>query len=86
MIGKIISNSYVLLSIVRFRKKHFTGIFSWMYILKRLPLSHQKYGRHQDGLMVTVSASHGFASRPGHTKDHHNNGKNCLPALHAYVR
>ena len=21
-----------------------------------------------------------FASRPGHTKDHHKNGKNCLPA------
>ena len=21
-----------------------------------------------------------FASRPGHTKDHHNNGTNCLPA------
>ena len=22
-----------------------------------------------------------FASRPGHTKDHHKNGTNCLPAL-----
>ena len=21
-----------------------------------------------------------FASRPGHTKDHHKNGTNCLPA------
>ena len=35
----------------------------------------------------SVSASHmvgrGFASRPGHTKDHHKNGTNCLPALHA---
>ena len=29
------------------------------------------------GLVVSVSASHtgrGFASRPGHTKDHHKNG------------
>ena len=24
-----------------------------------------------------------FASRPGHTKDHHINGTNCLPAWHA---
>ena len=24
-----------------------------------------------------------FASRPGHTKDHHKNGTNCLPAWHA---
>ena len=36
------------------------------------------------GLVVRVSASHtighGFASRPGHTKDHHKNGTNCLPA------
>ena len=35
-------------------------------------------------LVVWVSASHkvghGFASRPGHTKDHHKNGTNCLPA------
>ena len=32
---------------------------------------------------MTVSASctvgHEFASRPGHTKDHHKNGTNCLP-------
>ena len=39
------------------------------------------------GLMVSVSASHtvgcGFASRPGHTKDHHKNGTNCLLAWHA---
>ena len=38
------------------------------------------------GLVVSVSASHtvdrGFASWPGHTKDHHKNGTctNCLPA------
>ena len=24
-----------------------------------------------------------FAYRPGHTKDHHKNGTNCLPAWHA---
>ena len=39
------------------------------------------------GLTVNVSTSHtvgrGFASCPGHTKDHHKNGTNCLPALHA---
>ena len=28
----------------------------------------------------------GFASRPGHFKDHHKNGTNCLPAWHACVR
>ena len=37
-------------------------------------------------LSVSVSASHTvgrvFASRPGHTKDHHKNGTNCLPACH----
>ena len=36
------------------------------------------------GSVVSVSASrtvgHEFASRPGHTKDHHTNGTNCLPA------
>ena len=39
------------------------------------------------GLVVSVSASHmvgrGFASRLGHTKDHHKIGTNCLPAIHA---
>ena len=36
---------------------------------------------------MTVSGwlSHEFASRPGHTKDHHKNGINCLPAWHAMV-
>ena len=41
----------------------------------------------QVGLVVSMSASHTvsreFASRPGHTKDHHKNGTNCLPAWHA---
>ena len=40
--------------------------------------------------MASVSASHmvgcGFASWPGHTKDRHKNGTDCLPALHACVR
>ena len=39
------------------------------------------------GLVVSVSASRTigseFASRPGHTKDLHKNGKDCLPAWHA---
>ena len=39
------------------------------------------------GLVVSVSTTHmvghEFASRPGHTKDHHKNGTNCLPAWHA---
>ena len=38
-------------------------------------------------LVVSVSASHtfgrGFAFLPGHTKDHHKNGTNYLPAWHA---
>ena len=42
------------------------------------------------GLVFSVSASatarRGFASRSGHTKDHHKNGTNCLPALHTCVR
>ena len=43
----------------------------------------------QVGLVVSVSASRmvgrEFASRPGHTKDHHKNGTNCLPAWHAML-
>ena len=39
------------------------------------------------GSVGSVSASRTvgreFASRPGHTKDHHKNGTNCLPAWHA---
>ena len=38
------------------------------------------------GLVVSVSASHTvgreFASRPGHTYDHHTNSTNCPPPLH----
>ena len=40
-------------------------------------------------LLVIVSASralgHGFPHQPGHTKDHHKNGTNFLPAWHASV-
>ena len=36
------------------------------------------------GLVISVSTSHTvgreFVSRPGHTKDHHKNGTNCLHA------
>ena len=39
------------------------------------------------GSVGSVSASRTvgreFASRPGHTKDRHKNGTNCLPAWHA---
>ena len=39
------------------------------------------------GIAAIVSASHTvareFASRPGHPKDHHKNGTNCLHAWHA---
>ena len=39
------------------------------------------------GSVGSVSASctvgREFASRPGHTKDDHKNGTNCLPAWHA---
>ena len=39
------------------------------------------------GLVVSVSASHTvgreFAAWPGHTKDHHKNCTNCLPAWQA---
>ena len=42
------------------------------------------------GLLVSVSASHtvgyGFVPWPGHTKDHHKYGTNCLPALHKCFR
>ena len=41
-------------------------------------------------LVVNVSASHAvghrFVSQPGHTKDHHKNGTNCLPVWHACIR
>ena len=51
---------------------------------RELLLIHQP---HRVGSVVSESASnvvgHGFASRLGHTKDHHKNGTNCHPAWHA---
>ena len=42
------------------------------------------YGPCRFGSVGSVSAyrtvGREFASRPGHTKDHHKNGTNCLPA------
>ena len=32
------------------------------------------------GSVGSVLVGREFASRPGHTKDHHKNGTNCLPA------
>ena len=45
------------------------------------------YRPRRDSSVVSISASHtvgrGFAPRPDHTKDHHKNCTNCLPAWHA---
>ena len=42
---------------------------------------------HKEGASYIVAKVftdwHGFASRPGHTKDHHKNGTNCLLPWHA---
>ena len=44
---------------------------------------HDTFGV-QSSLWVSVSASNavgrGFACRTGHTKEHHENGTNCVPA------
>ena len=43
-----------------------------------------------NSLKVSMTASHtigrGFTSQWGHTKDHHENGTNFLPVLHACIR
>ena len=45
---------------------------------------------HRDDLVVSIYASqavsHGFRPQPGHTKDHHENCTNWLPALHSCIR
>ena len=45
---------------------------------------------HQDVLMVSESASYvvgrRFAHRPVHTKDHHKNGTNFIPAWNVCIR
>ena len=33
-----------------------------------------------DSVSASRTVGREFASRPGHTKDHHKNGTNCLPA------
>ena len=47
-------------------------------------------GPGYDDLLVNMSASHevgcGFTSLPGHTKVHHRNCTNCLPALYAGIK
>ena len=47
-------------------------------------VSSRLVGPCRVGSVGSVSASltvgREFASRPGHTKDHHTNGTNCLPA------
>ena len=67
------------------------GCSTLMIVFLRALQNHQfilyiskPYRPRRVGSVVRVSASHtvgrGFASRPGHTKDHHKNGTNCLPA------
>ena len=50
----------------------------------RKPLYYKKKKPCRVGSVGSVSASRTagreFASQPGHTKDHHKNGTNCLPA------
>ena len=53
-------------------------------VLKRDGRKKLSHSPDRVGLVVGVSASHtvgrGFASRLGHTIDHHKNGTNYLPA------
>ena len=58
------------------------------YCSQLLPSQYIPYPRPcRVGSVGSVSASRAvgreFASRPGHTKDHHRNGTNCLSAWHA---
>ena len=43
-----------------------------------MPCRVGSYGSVSASRSCTVCRE--FASRPGHTKDHHKNGTNCLPA------
>ena len=74
----------------------FLALFSVGFPFSRKDiLVHNNFGRHflhlspnvvlcRVGSVGSVSASRTvgreFASRLGHTKDHHKNGTNCLPA------
>ena len=64
-------------------------IIVWMVTLIGNARHNRKYPCRV-GLVVSVSASHvesrGFAPRSGHTKDHHKNGADLLPAWHACIR
>ena len=53
-----------------------------IYFLKQFPIFALKPCRVGSVGSVSASRTVGreFASRPGHTKDHHKNGTNCLPA------
>ena len=55
--------------------------------IRRVKQTMLRYLSCRVGFVVSVSTSHKvsheFASRPGHTKDHHKNGTNCLPVWHA---
>ena len=57
-------------------------VFDKILVLTQHPMLNKRVGS-----VGSVSASRmvgrEFASRPGHTKDHHKNGTNCLPAWHA---
>ena len=36
-------------------------------------------------MSASNAVGHGFMPLSGHTKDHHKNCTNCLPAWHAYI-
>ena len=38
-----------------------------------------------DSVSASRTVGREFASRPGHTKDHHKNGTNCPPPLHRHA-
>ena len=61
-----------------------------LYKMLAHEVSFTQINTHRDGLVVSVSASHAIGRRfvPWlvHTKDHHKNGANCLPAWLACIR
>ena len=52
------------------------------YIFKQLNITDSVKAMNSYHLLTLtgVTVGRGFASWPGHTKDHHKNGTNCLPA------
>ena len=95
--GSIVSVSYLALRVINSwlnnmaRQKltvYYGKVIDLTLTILLLNMEHVLYVTNISfGLVVSVSTSHtagrGFASRPGHTKDHHKNGTNCLPAWHA---